>query len=134
MSMKGWWQRAKDWLSTGRGRVRALINEIPDAGELLADLSAEAVVRYGDAVAAVEPQESRLLRAVIRVASILEFVAPVAKIGNDKQRALVHRVRQVAQLIGVEDQRFDDLWEQELRPGLVRYIEQRKAAGAPMPC
>lgn len=130
MSMKGWWQRTKDWLKNSSGRVRALIDELPDAGELLADLSAEAVVRYGDAVAAVEPQESRLLRAVIRVASILEFVAPVAKIGNDKQRALMHRVRQVAERIGVEDQRFDDLWSQELRPGLVRYIEQRKAAGA----
>lgn len=129
MSAKGWWQRTKDWLSTGRGRVRALIDELPDAGELLADLSAEAIVRYGDAVAAVEPQESRLLRAVIRVASILEFVAPVAGIGSDKERALVHRVRQVAERIGVEDQRFDDLWGQELRPGLVRYIEQRKAAG-----
>lgn len=126
MNIKGWWQRTRDWLSNSSGRVRALINEIPDAAELLADIDAESAVRYGDAVSAVEPQDSRLLKAVIRIAALLEFVAPVAGIGGDKERALIHRARQVAQRIGVIDQQFDDYWERSLRPALVQYIEKRK--------
>lgn len=128
MSIKGWWQRTKDWLSRASGRVRALFDELPDARELLAELDAEALVRYGDAAAAVEPEHSKLLRAVTKVANLLDFIAPVAGIGSDKERALVAKVRQIAAQIGVADEAFDQYWQGTLRPDLVRYIERKKAA------
>ncbi len=126
--MKGWWKRTKEWLSGAAGRVRALFDELPDARELVAELNAESLLRFGDAVAAVEPAESKLLRGVVKVANLLDFVAPVAGIGGDKERAALAKLRQVARLVGVADDQFDAWWESTARPELKRYIEAKKAA------
>lgn len=105
----GWWKRAKDWLSGAAGRVRALFDELPEARELLAELNAENIVTSGDALARMEPEDSMLFRGVVKVANLLDFIAPVAGIGSDKERALIAKVRQVARLVDVADERFDAL-------------------------
>lgn len=129
--MKGWWKRAKDWLSGAAGRVRALFNELPDARELVAELNAEGLLRFGDAVSAIEPSESKVLRGVLKVANLLDFIAPVAGLGGDKERALLAKIRQVARLIGMADDQLDAWWESTGRPELVRYIAAKKSEGAP---
>lgn len=126
----GWWKRAKDWLSGAAGRVRALFDELPEARELLAELNAENIVAAGDALARMEPEDSMLFRGVVKVANLLDFIAPVAGIGSDKERALIAKVRQVARLVNVADERFDALWAERLRPRLVEYIATKKAAAA----
>ena len=77
----GWWKRSKDWLSGAAGRVRALFDELPEARELLAELNAESVVAAGDALERLEPEDSLLFRGVVKVANLLDFIAPVAGIG-----------------------------------------------------
>lgn len=124
----GWWKRAKDWLSGAAGRVRALFDELPEARELLAELNAENIVVSGDALARMEPDDSMLFRGVVKVANLLDFIAPVAGIGGDKERALIAKVRQVARLVNVADERFDALWTERLRPKLVEYIATKKGA------
>ena len=124
----GWWKRAKDWLSGAAGRVRALFDELPEARELLAELNAENIVVSGDALARMEPEDSMLFRGVVKVANLLDFIAPVAGIGSDKERALIAKVRQVAKLVNVADERFDALWTERLRPKLVEYIATKKGA------
>jgi len=124
----GWWKRAKDWLTGAAGRVRALFDELPEARELLAELNAENIVVSGDALARMEPDDSMLFRGVVKVANLLDFIAPVAGIGGDKERALLAKVRQVARMINVADERFDALWAERLRPKLVEYIATKKGA------
>lgn len=124
----GWWKRAKDWLTGAAGRVRALFDELPEARELLAELNAESVVAAGDALERLEPEDSLLFRGVVKVANLLDFIAPVAGIGSDKERALIAKVRQVAKLVNVADERFDALWTERLRPKLVEYIATKKGA------
>jgi hypothetical protein len=124
----GWWKRAKDWLPGAAGRVRALFDELPEARELLAELNAESVVAAGDALERLEPEDSLLFRGVVKVANLLDFIAPVAGIGSDKERALIAKVRQVAKLVNVADERFDALWTERLRPKLVEYIATKKGA------
>lgn len=124
----GWWKRSKDWLSGAAGRVRALFDELPEARELLAELNAESVVAAGDALERLEPEDSLLFRGVVKVANLLDFIAPVAGIGSDKERALIAKVRQVAKLVNVADERFDALWTDRLRPKLVEYIATKKGA------
>lgn len=124
----GWWKRTKEWLSGAAGRVRALFDELPPVREIVAEIDAEALLRIGDAAAAVEPGDSRLLRGLIKVANLLDFIAPVAGIGGDKERALIAKLRQVAQAINVADDKFDALWASTLRPELVRYIAAKNAA------
>ncbi len=124
----GWWKRAKDWLSGAAGRVRALFDELPEARELLAELNAENIVVSVDALARMEPEDSMLFRGVVKAANLLDFIAPVAGIGSDKERALIAKVRQVARLVNVADERFDALWAERLRPRLVEYIATKKGA------
>ena len=124
----GWWKRAKDWLTGAAGRVRALFDELPEARELLAELNAENIVASGDALARMEPEDSMLFRGVVKVANLLDFIAPVAGIGSDKERALIAKVRQVARLVNVADERFDALWAERLRQKLVEYIATKKGA------
>ena len=124
----GWWKRAKDWLSGAAGRVRALFDELPEARELLSELNAENIVVAGDALERLEPEDSLLFRGVVKVANLLDFIAPVAGIGSDKERALIAKVRQVAKLVNVADERFDALWTDRLRPKLVEYIATKKGA------
>ena len=124
----GWWKRAKDWLSGAAGRVRALFDELPEARELLAELNAESIVVAGDAFERIEPEHSLLFRGVVKVANLLDFIAPVAGIGGDKERALIAKVRQVARMINVADERFDAMWTERLRPKLVEYIATKKGA------
>ena len=124
----GWWKRAKDWLSGATSRVRALFDELPEARELLAELNAESVVAAGDALERLEPEDSLLFRGVVKVANLLDFIAPVAGIGSDKERALIAKVRQVAKLVNVADERFDAMWTDRLRPKLVEYIATKKGA------
>ena len=126
----GWWKRAKDWLSGATSRVRALFEELPEARELLAELNAESIVVAGDAFERMEPEDSLLFRGVVKVANLLDFIAPVAGIGRDKERALIAKVRQVARMINVADERFDALWTERLRPKLVEYIATKKSAAA----
>lgn len=130
MSIKGMWKRAKDFLTGAANRVRALFEELPEARELVAELNAEALLRFGDEAAALEPQDSRLVRAIVKVANLLDYIAPMSGLGSDKERALVAKVRQVARLVGVADEYFDATWERRLRPELVRYIATKKAGVA----
>jgi hypothetical protein len=126
-----WWKRAKDWFSNARGRVRRLLDELPDARELIAELNAESMLVLGDAAAAFEPMDSRLLRGVMKIANLLDFVAPISGLGGDKERALLAKLKQIARAIDVADDQFDALWASTLRPELVRYIEAKKVSAPP---
>jgi len=127
VSIKGWWARTKDWLASQKGRVRALFAELPDAAEVLAEIDAESLLHFGDAAAAIEPQDNKLLRAMIKLANLLDFIAPVSGIGGDKERALLAKFRQIAQKIGWVDDQIDTFWTNVARPELVRFIERKKA-------
>ena len=124
----GWWKRTKEWLSGTTGRIRALFDELPDAREIVAELNAESMLIMGDAAAAVEPFDSRLVRAVMKLANLLDFVAPVAGLGGDKERALLAKLRQVAKYLAIADEQFDTFWAMTARPELVRYIAAKKVS------
>lgn len=105
---------------------------LPSAEEIIAstDAAAQVALEFGDRIAALEPQDSRLLSALIASASLLDFVAPVAGIGGDKERALIAKVREIGRYIGLVDERTDAFWHSIGRQVLVRYIERSKALRA----
>lgn len=128
----GMFKRVKDWARLRYGQVRRLFEALPSAEEIIAstDAAAQVALEFGDRIAALEPQDSRLLSALIASASLLDFVAPVAGIGGDKERALIAKVREIGRYIGLVDERTDAFWHSIGRQVLVRYIERSKALRA----
>lgn len=122
-----------DWLKIKVGKIndkiKKLLGALPDIGTVFrrADAWANTLREWGDAGAAWEPQDSRLLQIVKDGADALNVAAPfVGAKGADKLEALRRHVHLAAAAIGLMDDAFDAFWTTKARPILEAYLARSK--------
>ena len=122
-----------NWLKINVGKfndkVKKLLGSLPDIGTVLrrADAWANTLKEWGDAGAAWEAKDSRLLQVVKDTADALNVAGPfIGASGADKLEALRRHVHLAAVTIGLMDDAFDAFWLTKGRPILESYLARSK--------
>lgn len=122
-----------DWLKVKVGKIndkiKKLLGALPDISTVLrrADAWANTLKEWGDAGAAWEAKDSRLLQIVKDGADALNVAAPfIGARGADKLEALRRHVHLAAITIGLMDDAFDKFWLEKGRPILEAYLARSK--------
>lgn len=122
-----------DWLKVKVGKfsdkVKKLLGALPDIGTVLrrADAWANTMKEWGDAGAAWEAKDSRLLQVIKDTADALQVAAPfIGAAGADKLEALRRHTHLAAITLGLMDDAFDKFWLENGRPILEAYLSRSK--------
>lgn len=121
----------RTWFKSVRAKLRdALSAGLPALEDAWANrrVLAAALRRFGDRVAALEPEKIADLEYVAAAARI----AQASGLGNqEKREAVIEAVRKAWAAVGIADAVFDSWWEEWGDPFLSQFCDEAKGHGLP---